>query len=57
MKLVCIFIEEREKEELNTVIDEISKKYGDNSLLKASSLLDYSTIKVRNTKLGGHNKE
>ena len=50
-------IEEREKEELNTVIDEISKKYGDNSLLKASSLLDYSTIKVRNTKLGGHNKE
>lgn len=50
-------LEERDKENLNIVIDEISKKYGDNSLLKASSLLEYSTIKKRNTKMGGHNKE
>ena len=38
-------------------IDEIQKKFGDNSLLKASSLLENSTIKIRNTKVGGHNKE
>lgn len=39
---------------LNT-IDNIKMKYGKNSLLKASSLLEYSTIKERNGKIGGHN--
>ncbi len=33
------------------VIDEINEKFGDNSLLKASSLLENSTIKIRNTKM------
>lgn len=40
---------------ITTAIDEINKKYGKNSLLKASSLMDYSTIKKRNNTLGGHN--
>ena len=35
--------------------DQIKKKYGKNSVLKASSLLEDSTIKERNNKVGGHN--
>lgn len=35
-------------------IDRIKNKYGSNSLLKASSLLEDSTIKDRNNKIGGH---
>lgn len=42
--------------ELNT-IDEIKKRYGKNSIIKASSLLKDSTIKERNTKIGGHNAQ
>ena len=44
----------KEKEE-NKAIDEIKRKYGNNSILKASSLLSDSTIKERNGKIGGHN--
>lgn len=40
---------------INKTIDEITEKFGNNSLLKATSLLDSSTIKSRNTKIGGHN--
>lgn len=42
--------------EISMVVDEINKKFGDNAILKASSLLNYSTIKMRNKKMGGHNK-
>lgn len=42
--------------EIPIVVDEINKKFGDNTILKASSLLNYSTIKMRNKKMGGHNK-
>ena len=42
--------------EIQIVVDEINKKFGDNAILKASSLLNYSTIKMRNKKMGGHNK-
>ena len=42
--------------EIPIVVDEIKKKFGDNAILKASSLLNYSTIKMRNKKMGGHNK-
>ncbi len=50
-------IEKEEKNsELNKIIDAISKKFGDNAILKASSLMEYSTIKRRNNTLGGHNK-
>lgn len=44
------------QDELYNVIDNISEKFGDNTILKASSLLEYSTIKKRNNTLGGHNK-
>ena len=44
----------KEKHE-NKILDEIKKKYGNNSILKASSLLQDSTIKERNGKIGGHN--
>ena len=36
--------------EIPIVVDEINKKFGDNAILKASSLLNYSTIKMRNKK-------
>ena len=42
--------------EIPIVVDEINKKFGDNAILRASSLLNYSTIKMRNKKMGGHNK-
>lgn len=49
--------EEVKDNTISDVLDDITKRYGDNSILKASSLLNYSTIKNRNTKMGGHNKE
>ena len=44
-----------DKDELNKAIDEIKSKFGKNSLLKASSLLEDSTAISRNNKIGGHN--
>lgn len=44
-----------ETENMNEAIDEIKTRFGKNSILKASSLLDDSTIKERNKKIGGHN--
>ena len=43
------------KTNLNNIVDEINEKYGNNSILKATSLLSISTIKDRNNKIGGHN--
>lgn len=43
------------KNKINNTIDEINNKYGNNSLLRATSLLSNSTIKDRNNKIGGHN--
>lgn len=40
---------------LRSTIDIINSKYGPNTLLSASSLLEDSTIKERNNKIGGHN--
>lgn len=66
---ICLsHIKNKEYEQLNifkdlehdpivNTIDNINNKFGNNSVLKASSLLKHSTIKNRNTKLGGHNKE
>ncbi len=49
-------IEEIEKNNnINQAIDEINEKFGNNSILKATSLLKTSTIKERNNKIGGHN--
>ena len=39
---------------INLVIDEIKNKYGKNSLLKATNLLNDSTAIERNKKIGGH---
>ena len=44
----------KKEDNKNKAIDEITEKYGKNSLLKASSLLDNSTIRERNQKIGGH---
>ncbi len=41
---------------LENTIDEVKNKYGKNSILKASSLTEYSTIKERNKKIGGHSE-
>lgn len=40
---------------INQTIDKINEKFGNNSILKATSLLENSTIKERNKKIGGHN--
>lgn len=44
-------------ENINEAIDEIKARYGKNSLLKASALLEDSTAIERNKKVGGHNAE
>ena len=44
----------KEQEQINEAILEIKDKYGKNALLKASSLLNDSTIQERNKKIGGH---
>jgi len=41
---------------VNEAIDEIVDKYGKNSLIKASSLLEDSTAIERNKKIGGHHE-
>ncbi len=43
-----------QKVQENDAIDKIKSKFGANSILKASSLLEYSTAKTRNKKIGGH---
>ena len=43
------------KIKINKTLDDITNKFGNNSILKATSLLDNSTIKSRNNKIGGHN--
>ncbi len=50
-------IEQKEQEEkIQCAIDEIKDKYGKNSILKASALLEDSTIMDRNKKIGGHHE-
>lgn len=44
----------KNNEDVLKAIDEIKMKFGKNALLKASSLLEDSTIKERNQKIGGH---
>ena len=48
------FLEASKEEAKYKMIDEITNKFGKNSLLKASSLLEDSTIRERNKKIGGH---
>lgn len=44
------------EDNLNNTIDEIKDRFGKNSLLKASSLLEDSTAIERNKKIGGHSE-
>lgn len=48
--------EEDKKRRLQYTIDAIQNKYGKNSLLRASALLENSTIKERHTFIGGHKR-
>ena len=40
---------------LHSSLDNIKFKYGKSAVLRASSLTDNSTVKARNTMVGGHN--
>ncbi len=46
----------QKQQQMHKTVDTLKEKYGKNSLLKASSLLDDSTIKERNQKIGGHHE-
>ena len=50
------FDEVEKKISKDKTIDEITSRFGKNSLLKASSLLNDSTIRDRNKKIGGHHE-
>ena len=47
----------KETENLEKTIDHIKERFGKNSILKASNLLEDSTAIARNGKIGGHNAE
>lgn len=50
-------VEKKEKEEvLFEAVDKIKKKYGKNAIRRASTELEYSTEKARNSKIGGHHE-
>lgn len=44
----------KKKQEISKTIDEVKTKFGKNSILKASNLLEDSTAIERNGKIGGH---
>ena len=44
------------KRDMNKALDSIKKKYGKDSVLRASSLLDESTAKIRHAQIGGHHR-
>lgn len=46
----------KKKQKIEQTMDEVKNKFGKNSLLKASSLLEDSTIFSRNEKIGGHHE-
>ena len=53
------FFEDTEKkikeEKISNTLDKIKRKYGKNSVRRASTELEYSTAKERNKQIGGHN--
>lgn len=54
LNLFDTYNEIKNEEAINKAIDKIKDRFGKNSLLKASSLLEDSTIIERNGKIGGH---
>ena len=57
-KQLSLFEEDKDQKanNIDTTIDEIKDRFGKNSLLKASNLLDDSTAIERNKKIGGHHE-
>ena len=47
---------QEKRHNLQKAVDKLHNKYGNNSVLRASSLLEESTIKERNEYIGGHRK-
>ena len=47
---------QEKRHNLQKTVDKLHSKYGNNSVLRASSLLEESTIKERNEYIGGHRK-
>lgn len=47
---------ESTKRDMTKAIDSIKKKYGKNTILRASSLLEESTAKERHEQIGGHHR-
>ena len=50
------FKHQQDQAKLLEALDQVHNRFGKNSLLKASSLLENSTIKDRNQKIGGHHE-
>ena len=48
--------EQSERHNLQKALDLLHSKYGKNSVLRASALLEESTVKERNEFIGGHRK-
>ena len=48
--------EQNERHNLQKALDLLHSKYGKNSVLRASALLEESTVKERNEYIGGHRK-
>ena len=54
-----LFIDQEEKEKnknLNKALDEIKHTFGKSAVLRATSQLDTSMVKIRNKQIGGHRK-
>ncbi len=51
---LTLFTNDKKIDNINDTVDNIKNKFGKNSLLKASNLLDDSTAIERNKKTGGH---
>ena len=54
LNLFTTYKDIKDEEDINEAIDKIRDRFGKNSLLKASSLLEDSTAIERNGKIGGH---
>jgi DNA polymerase V len=56
LNLFTDFEKQQRDEKLNQSVDKVKLKFGKNSLVKASALLEDSTIMERNEKIGGHHE-
>ena len=50
------FEHKQEQDRIYKTLDQVHERFGKNSVLKASSLLENSTIKKRNHQIGGHHE-